>query len=76
MSGGQTGSIDSRGHIEEDPVPKYGMQTQTRYAYLTVVDPINGDKLWSADHVWGGLLTGFDSVGSRLIKKFEKQTKR
>jgi len=26
--------------------------------------------------VWGGLLTGFNSVGGRLIKDFEKQNKK
>ena len=74
MSGGQTGTIDSRGRVEEDRIPKYGTQSPTRYAYLTVIDPTTGDALWSAEHVWGGLLTGFNSVGNRLIRKLEKQT--
>jgi hypothetical protein len=76
MAGGQTGTIDSRGHIEEDPIPNYNKQTRTRYAYLTVIDARNGDKLWSEEHVWGGLLTGFNSVGSGLIKDLKKQTKK
>lgn len=76
MSGGQTGTIDSRGHVEEDPVPRYGPQAHTRYAYLTVIDARSGEKLWGAEHVWGGLVTGFNSVGVRLIKDLEKQTKK
>jgi len=76
MSGGQTGTIDSRGHVEEDPIPHYGPQSHTRYAYLTVIDARTGDKLWSEEHVWGGLLTGFNSVGNRVIKDLEKQTKK
>jgi hypothetical protein len=76
MAGGQTGTIDSRGHIEEDPIPNYIKQTRTRYAYLTVIDATNGSKLWSGEHVWGGLLTGFNSVGDRLIKDLEKQMKK
>jgi len=76
MSGGQTGGIDSRGHIQEDPVPNYNKQSRTRYAYLTVIDATTGDNLWSEEHVWGGLLTGFNSVGNRLIRDLEKQTKK
>ena len=76
MSRGQTGSIDSRGHVEEDPVPNYNRQSRTRYAYLTVIDATTGDKLWSEEHVWGGLFTGFNSVGKRLIRDLEKQTKK
>lgn len=74
ISGGQTGAIDSKGRIEEDPVPRYGNQTPVRYAFLSVVDSRTGNNLWSASHRWGGLLTGFDSVGEQLIKEFEKQT--
>lgn len=76
ISGGQTGSIDSQGRITEDSVPNYGRISTTRYAYLTVVDPKTGENLWSAEHVWGGLITGFNSVGSRLVKALEKQTKK
>lgn len=75
-SGGQTGSIDSEGHIDEDPIPNYNKQSSNRYAYLTVIDAKNGDNLWSEKHLWGGLLTGFNSVGNRLIKDLEKQTKK
>jgi hypothetical protein len=76
MSGGQTGTIESSGHVKEDPIPDYGPQSHTRYAYLTVIDARTGDKLWSEEHVWGGLLTGFNSVGNRMIKDLEKQTKK
>ena len=75
-SGGQTGSIDSSGHLEEDPVPNYNGLSRTRYAYLTVFDRATGEKLWSWEHVWGGLLTGFNSVGDRLIRELEKQSKK
>ncbi len=74
LSGGQTGTIDSRGNIEEDPVPNYNKLAPTRYAFLTVVDARTGDNLWSDSQRWGGLLTGFDSVGEHLVKEFEKQT--
>jgi len=75
MSGGQTGSIDDSGQITEDPVPNYNKQSPTRYAYLTVIDPKTGANLWSGKHLWGGLLTGFNSGGARLVKELEKQTK-
>jgi len=75
LSGGQTGSIDDNGHVSEDAVPNYNKAAPARYAYLTVVDPKTAENLWSDQHVWGGLLTGFDSVGARLIAKLEKETK-
>lgn len=75
FASGQTGRIDD-GRITEDSVPNYNKQSPTRYAYLTVIDRKTRDNLWSDSHVWGGFLTGFNSVGERLIKKLEKQTKK
>jgi TonB family protein len=73
-SGGQTGTIDSEGHIDEDNFPNYNKQAAVRYGFLTAMDPQTGKNLWSVSQRWGGLLTGFDSVGERLVKEFEKQT--
>jgi TonB family protein len=73
VSGGQTGTIDSQGRIDEDPVPHYGTQSPVRHAFLTVMDSRTGRNLWSASRRWGGLLTGFDSVGEQLVKEFERQ---
>jgi hypothetical protein len=75
FASGQTGSVED-GHVTEDAVPNYNKQSPTRYAYLTVIDPKTGDNLWSDKHLWGGLLTGFNSVGERLIKELESQTKK
>jgi len=72
---GQTGNT-TEGHISEDPVPNYNKQSPTRYAYLTVIDAKTGDNLWSDKHQWGGLLTGFNSVGERLIRELQSQTKK
>lgn len=76
MSGGQTGSVDIHGNIHEDRIPNYNKQAPVRYAYLTVIDPKTGDNLWSDSHRWGGLLTGFNSVGARLVKELEEQSKK
>ncbi|MBZ5537295.1 MAG: hypothetical protein LAO31_15175 [Acidobacteriia bacterium] len=76
MSGGQTGTIDSQGKIQEDRIPNYNRLAPVRYAYLTVIDPKTGENLWSVSHRWGGLLTGFNSVGERLIRELEKQTRK
>jgi hypothetical protein len=73
FASGQTGSVDSRGNVQEDRVPSYNKQAPVRDAYLTVIDPKTGKNLWSDSHVWGGLLTGANSVGERLVKKLEKQ---
>jgi hypothetical protein len=75
VSGGQTGTIDANGNLDLDRVPDLNKLAPVRYAYLTVIDPKTGEDLWSESHEWGGLLTGFDSVGERLIKKLEKQMK-
>ena len=75
-SGGQTGTIDSNGHVQEDRVPNYNRQAPVRDAYLTVIDPKTGHNLWSASHVWGGLLTGKNSAGERLLKELEKQVEK
>lgn len=42
-------------------------------AYLTVVDTITGERLWASSRVWGGLLTGFNSAGRRLVHRLRKQ---
>jgi hypothetical protein len=46
------------------------------YAYLTVLDAISGKKLWASSHAWGGLLTGFNSAGRRLISRLRRQVER
>jgi hypothetical protein len=76
LAGGQTASVDVEGHVEEDAIPNYNTRSPSRFAYMTVVDAATGEKLWSGEHVWGGLLTGFNSVGGRLIKDLEKQNKK
>lgn len=76
FSGGQTGSIDTHGDIKEDRIPNFNKQAPTRYAYLTVISPRSRRALWSADHQWGGLLTGFNSVGARLINRLKKEIEK
>jgi len=46
------------------------------YAYLTVLDALSGRKLWASSHAWGGLLTGFNSAGRRLVSRLRKQLER
>src|SRR5215472_4112858 len=75
FASGQTGTIEN-GEVTEDAVPNYNKQSPTRYAYLTVIDTKTGDNLWSDKHLWGGLLTGFNSVGERLVKQLQNQTKK
>src|SRR5713226_10235517 len=75
VSGGQTGTIQD-GHIEMDRVPKYNKPVTARYAYLTVIDPTTGESLWSDSHPWGGLLTGFNSAGERLINRLKKEIEK
>jgi hypothetical protein len=72
FASGQTGTIDADGHIAQDRVPNYNRLTPVRDAYLTVIDPSSGQNLWSDSHAWGGLLTGANSAGARLVHKLQK----
>jgi hypothetical protein len=71
FASGQTGTVDADGHIQQDRIPNYGRLAPVRDAYLTVI--ATGKNLWSDSHVWGGLLTGKNSVGARLVQKLQKQ---
>lgn len=73
---GQTGSVDAEGNVSKDPTPTFNKLAPTRYAYLTVIDRSTGHVLWSDSHVWGGLVTGFNSAGARLVKELQNQTKK
>lgn len=74
VSGGQTATIDTHGHVEEDSIPNFNKLENVRHAFLIVKDARSGADLWISSERWGGLLTGFNSVGERLVKEFEKQT--
>ena len=76
FASGQTGSIDADGHVQEDIVPNYNRLAPVRDAYLTAIDPTTGKSLWTDSHVWGGLLTGKNSVGVRLVQKLQKQIEK
>lgn len=75
VSGGQTATIDSQGHVEEDRVPTFHKLDPERRAFLTVIDARSGTNLWSSSQRWGGLLTGVDNVGEHLVREFEKQAR-
>jgi hypothetical protein len=74
-----TGDDPRIAHLED---PRFGpdLSFHFRYrpanAYLTVDDAITGDRLWAGRHIWGGLLTGFNSAGRRLVHKLRKQVER
>jgi len=76
FSGGQTGTVGKNGQIEEDDVPTFNKAAPVRYAYLTVYDAKSGENLWSAEHQWGGALTGFHSAGARLVNKLRKEIEK
>jgi len=73
FASGQTGAVDANGDVQQDIVPNYNRLAPVRDAYLTVIDPSTGKPLWTDSHVWGGLLTGKNSVGARLVQKLQKQ---
>jgi hypothetical protein len=73
FASGETGSVSDNGKVEKDPVPNYNKLAPTREAYLTVVETGSGNILWSESRVWGGLLTGENRAGARLVKKLQKE---
>jgi hypothetical protein len=73
LASGRTATMDDQGNFEEDRVPNYNVQAPVRDVYLSVIDPKDGSLVWSDSHVWGGVLTGTNSAGARLVKKLEKQ---
>lgn len=76
---GPDSASDNDGDLDKGDfghTPHWNQQKPTRYAYLTVIDPKTGMELWTAEHIWGGLLTGFNSAGERLVKELQKQTKK
>ena len=75
-SGGQTGTVDKSGTIDEDAVPNYHRSAPVRDAYLTVFDGKSGESLWTDSHIWGGLVTGRNSAGARLISQLKREMKK
>ena len=73
---GSSGAGDSKPRVQMDPVPNPGWHAPARAAFLTVIDPRTGESLWSDSHVWGGLLTGKNSAGERLVKELQNQMKK
>ena len=61
---------------KNDDVPTFNKAAPVRYAYLTVYDAKSGENLWSAEHQWGGALTGFHSAGARLVNKLRKEIEK
>jgi hypothetical protein len=55
--------------------PRYAQQGQVKSVYLTVIDLWHEEILWGDRHVWGGVLTGANSAGERLVKELEKLMK-
>ena len=76
FASGQTGTVDADGRVQQDVVPNYNRLAPVRDAYLTVIDPSTGNNLWTDSHVWGGLLTGKNSVGAHLVQKLQKQIEK
>jgi hypothetical protein len=72
--------LSSESYLDDLSKPKGGFDPELLHlphrpadAYLTVVDAVTGRKLWADSHAWGGLLTGFNSAGRRLVDKLRKR---
>jgi hypothetical protein len=66
----QHGTVDDSGNVNI-----YGTSESTSvpitvgYTHLYVIDPTNGDSLWSDTKRWGSLITGYHSATRGLIKE-------
>src|SRR5688572_29442042 len=69
LASGETGHVGAGGQIAKDPIPNFNKAAPVRHAYSAVLDRSTGEVLWSDSRAWGGLLTGFNSAGTRLVKK-------
>jgi outer membrane protein assembly factor BamB len=69
-------SADSKPRVKLDPVSNSGWHAPVRACFLTVIDPRTGENLWSDSHVWGGVLTGKNSAGERVVKELQGQMKK
>jgi hypothetical protein len=65
---------------DEFPFNSRGFEPETLHlprkplnAFLTVIDKSTGDRVWIDSRPWGGLLTGQNSAGRRLIAHLRKQ---
>jgi hypothetical protein len=73
MVDGKIGVIDANGNVVADTATDHKKSSSSRDAYLTVIEPKTNEVLWSDSHVWGGVLTGSNSAGERLMKKLESE---
>jgi hypothetical protein len=72
--------LSSESYLDDQSKPSGGFDPDLLHlphrpadAYLTVVDAATGQRLWADSHAWGGLLTGFNSAGRRLVNKLRKR---
>jgi hypothetical protein len=57
----------------DETTRRYADQGQPKSVYLTVIDLERQEILWGDRHVWGGLLTGQNSAGVKLVRALEKK---
>jgi hypothetical protein len=65
-----------RGFGSEGVTPRYAQEQSVKSVYLTVIDLSSAEILWGDRHAWGGVLTGENSAGERLVKELEKLMKK
>jgi glucose dehydrogenase len=58
------------------PFPTITVPRRFADAYLTVFDAKSGESLWTDSHIWGGLVTGRNSAGARLISQLKREMKK
>jgi hypothetical protein len=71
--GGTTGTVDENGNINTTNNPSYTTPVTVNYTYVNLIDPKNGDSLWSDSKRWGNLYTAFHSATKGLIDELMKR---
>jgi hypothetical protein len=68
-----TGTVNTSGTVETTTQPTYTRPVSTGYTFLTVIDPKNGNSLWTDEKRWGNLYTGFHSATKGLVDDLMKR---
>lgn len=70
----QHGTMDDSGNLDVYGTSQStSVRTSVGYTHLYVIDPKNGESLWSDTKRWGNLFTGFRSATRGLIKELRER---
>jgi hypothetical protein len=70
----QHGTVDNDGNVNiYGSTQSTSVPVRVGYTHLYVIDPTNGESLWSDTKRWGNLFTGFHSATRSLIRELRER---